>query len=257
MLDVILNNFVAFMFILLRVLALFFSAPMLSDNALPQTVRILISIFIAYLIIISLNIQVPTTDLSMWFLTFNAIKELLIGFSIGFFMQMIFWAVSYGGSLMGFDLGLAMAQVFNPNQEFSTDVVSQLLYILSIFIFIMINGHLFLFTALRESFNFIPLGGFQLDENSANMLIRHAGNVFIFAVKIASPIMVTFFLMNIAEAIMSRIIPQMQVFFVLYPLRIGIGFFLISSSMVFFFYIIKELLKLHEQNLLSLIKALG
>lgn len=257
MLDILINNFVAFIFILLRILALFFSAPLLSDSALPVMVRILISIFLAYLVVISLNLSVPVGELSMWYLTVNALKELMVGFIIGFFMQLIFWAISYGGSLMGFDLGLAMAQIFNPNQEISTDVVSQLIYILSVFIFIMINGHLFLFTAIRESFEVIPLGEISFGRYALDILIKQTANVFIIAVKIASPIMVTFFLLNIAEAIMSRIIPQMQVFFVLYPLRIGIGFFLISLSMVFFFHIIKQLLILHEENLLTLIKAIG
>ncbi len=257
MLDILVNNFIVFIFIFLRVIALFLSAPILSDNSIPVILRVLLSIFLAYVVLISLNIRTPYNSLNIYYLSVTAIKEMIVGLSIGFFMQLIFWGITYGASLIGFDLGLSMATVFNPHQEMSIDVVTQLFYLLAMLIFLLINGHIFLFSALYESFKIIPVGGLKFAEETANELIKQSANVFIIAVKIASPIMVTFFLINIAEGIMSRIIPQMQVFFVLYPLRIGVGFLLISVTMIFFFYVIKELLKIHESNLIKFIRVLS
>lgn len=257
MLDILLNNFIVFILILLRILALFFSAPILSDKAIPTTVKIMVSVFMAYMILISLQISTPVKELDFIGLTVMALKEMIVGFAIGFFMQLIFWGVTYGASLMGFDLGLSMATVFNPNLELASDVISQLFYLFSILIFLLINGHIFLFSALYESYKIIPIDGLKISELTSEQLIKNSANVFVVAVKIASPIMVTFFLINIAEGIMSRIIPQMQVFFVLYPLRIGVGFLIISVSMLFFFYIIKEMLKLHETNLIKFIRVLS
>ncbi|RMD50510.1 MAG: flagellar biosynthetic protein FliR [Ignavibacteria bacterium] len=257
MIDILTNNFVSFLLIFLRIIAMFFSAPILSDNSIPVFVKIVLALFMSYVLLISLNINTPLASLNFTYLTISALKEIIVGLAIGFFMQLIFWGISYGASLIGFDLGLSMATVFNPNLEISGDVVSTLFYILAMLTFLLINGHIFLFTALHESFKLIPPTELKISDSTAQELIIQSANVFIIAVKIASPIMVTFFLMNIAEGIMSRIIPQMQVFFVLYPLRIGVGFLLITTTMIFFFYVIKELLKLHETNLIKFIRVLG
>jgi len=257
MLDILINNFVTFLFIFLRMLGMFIAAPLYGTSLLPTTIKILLSIFLAYIVLISLNIKAPVIELTYWHISFTAAKELIVGMMIGFFMQLIFWGVTYGASLMGFDLGLSMAQLFDPTQDLSIDVVSRLFNIFTILIFLLMNGHIFLVSAVYQSFKIIPISGFNYTKLTNQVLVKQAANVFIIAVKIASPIMVTFFLINIAEGIMSKIIPQMQVFFVLYPLRIGIGFLLISMSMVYFFYIIKELLKLHERNLFTLMRAMG
>jgi flagellar biosynthetic protein FliR len=79
----------------------------------------------------------------------------------------------------------------------------------------------------------------------------------IIAVKIASPIIVSYFLIQIAEGILGKVIPQMQVFFVAQPLVIGIGFTLLISLVPVYLYVIKYLLKGTEDNLMFLIKAMG
>ena len=63
--------------------------------------------------------------------------------------------------------------------------------------------------------------------------------------------------MYIAEGIIARVIPNMQVFFVTQPLKIGLGFALLISVTPVYVYVIKNLLKDYEDNLFQLIKAMG
>jgi flagellar biosynthetic protein FliR len=76
-------------------------------------------------------------------------------------------------------------------------------------------------------------------------------------VKIAAPIMVSFFLIHIGEGIIARVIPQMQVFFVTQPLKIGLGFALLAGITPIYVYVIKNLLQDYENSLFNLIKAMG
>ena len=69
--------------------------------------------------------------------------------------------------------------------------------------------------------------------------------------------MVSFFLINIAEGILARIIPQMQVFFVTQPLKLMIGFLMLAFIVPVYIYVLKGLLRNFEDGLLTLIKAIG
>ncbi len=257
MLDVLVNNFVGFLLVFTRVFALFISAPILSDRAVPMTLRLLISIFLALILVMITKVNIAIGDVNLWFIAISVLRELVTGLLIGFFMHLIFWGITFAGSIMGFDLGLSLAELISPMQEINADVVSYLIYLLGILVFILIDGPEFLIRSLYYSFKVIPLNGLVLGKEVENSLIKHSAEVFIIAVKIASPIMVTFFLLDISEGIMSKIIPQMQVFFVLYPLRLGLGLLMVSVSIIFFFFVIKNLLVLHEESLLNLIKAMG
>ena len=120
----------------------------------------------------------------------------------------------------------------------------------------MIDGHHYLIRALALSFRVVPIGSFTMSVPLHLLLVKMAGSVFVIAVKIASPIMVSFFLIHIAEGIISKVIPQMQVFFVTQPIKIGAGFLLLVTLAPIYVYVIKNLLKGYEDSLYSLIKAM-
>lgn len=88
-------------------------------------------------------------------------------------------------------------------------------------------------------------------------MIKLAGSVFVIAFKIATPILISFFLINIAEGIISRMIPNMQVFFVTQPLKVGLGLFMLGLISPVYIYMIKNLLRDYENQLYLLINSMG
>ena len=172
-------------------------------------------------------------------------------------LQFVFWGVSYAGTLIGFDMGLTMAEVFNPSADESNNVIGEFLYYGALMIFFIINGHHYIISSLKHSFSIIPLGKFTLTKPVYDLIVVYAASVFVIAVKIASPIMVSFFLIHIAEGIIARIIPQMQVFFVTQPLKIGIGLLMLAAITPLYLYVIKNLLQDYEGKLYNLIEAMG
>ncbi len=257
MLDVLVNNFVGFLLVFVRVLALFVAAPILGDRSIPMLLRVLFSLFLALILVMITKVNIAIGDVNLWFIVMAALKEMVTGLMIGFFMHLIFWGISFAGSIMGFNLGLSLAELISPIEDISGDVISFSIYLFGMLIFLLLDGPEFLVRSLYYSFKVIPLSGINLTKEVETSLLRRSAEVFVIAVKIASPIMVTFFLLDISEGIMSKIIPQMQVFFVLYPLRLGVGILMVSVSIVFFFFVIKNLLVIHEENLLNLIKAMS
>ena len=77
------------------------------------------------------------------------------------------------------------------------------------------------------------------------------------AIKISSPILVAFFLIHLASAIIARVSPSFQVFFVLLPLKLGLGLFLVALVMPLYIYLFRTLIYEYEDKLFEIVKALG
>lgn len=257
MTTILINDFIIVLLIFLRIAAAMFAAPVLGNKALPFLVKIFLSIFIAYLVFLVINTSQITIELNMWFLVLNAFKEILTGLIFGFMLNFIFYGILFAGTLMGFDIGITIAEMFNPAEGISGNPIGELLFFMTLLLYLLINGHHYLIQSISYSFKIIPIGKFTFVQSAYDLLIKYSASVFIIALKIASPIMVSFFLIHIAEGIIARVIPQMQIFFVTQPLKIALGLFMLASLAPFYVYIIKNLLYKYEDQLFNMIKAMS
>ncbi|NCS89053.1 MAG: flagellar biosynthetic protein FliR [Ignavibacteria bacterium CG2_30_36_16] len=257
MTDILIVDFVVVIFIFLRVFSAFIAAPIFGHNAIPIVIKISLSIVLSYIIFLTIDRSAFNVPVSLWSLTVYGAKEIITGLTMGFMLHFVFYGISYAGTLIGFDMGLVMAEMFNPMEETSNNVIGEAIYFASVIILFLINGHHYIIRGLVSSFDLIPLGKFTITNATLELLINYSAGVFVIAVKIASPILVSFFLIHIAEGITARAIPQMQIFFVTQPLKLGLGFVLLASITPIYIYVIKNLLKGYEDSLYNLIKAMS
>lgn len=254
---ILVKDFIIVLLIFFRILSAFIAAPVFGDKAIPTLAKIFLAFLIAYIIFSVMDTSAINVQIELWWLFINSIKEIIAGLLIGFSLNFVFYGFSYAGTLMGFDMGLNMAQVFNPSDGTETDIIGQFIYFIAILVFFLINGHHYLIRELAYSFKVLPVGKFLINKSVLDLLITYSANVFIIAIKISAPILISFFLVNIAEGITARVIPQMQIFFVTQPLKLGLGFMLLVFSAPLLIYVIKNLLKACEDNLYDLVKAMG
>ena len=257
MTNIYVADFVFVLLIFVRIVSAFFAAPVLGHKAFPALAKIFVAFLLAYVVYFSLPDKTLKIEITQWSLAANIFKEAITGLILGFSLNLVFYGVSYAGTLIGFDMELAMAEVFNPGEDVSNNAVGEVFYLGAMLVFLLINGHHFLIQALSYSFKIIPLGKFSVTKPVYDLLLVYSASVFVIAVKIASPILVSFFLVNIAEGILARIIPQMQVFFVTQPLKLIMGFLMLAFIVPVYVYVLKGLLRNFEDGLLTLIKAMG
>jgi flagellar biosynthesis protein FliR len=250
-------DFILVFLIFIRISTALISSPVFGSKTFPTLPKIFLSLIIAYIVYLTIDRSVLADVPTGWMLVILSIKEAITGLILGFMMQFVFWGVSYAGTLVGFDMGLTMAEVFNPSSEESGNVVGEFLYYGALMVFFLINGHHYIISSVKHSFSVIPIGKFTITKPVYDLIVVYSASVFIIAVKIASPIMVSFFLVHIGEGIVARIIPQMQVFFVTQPLKIGVGLVMLASIMPLYIYVIKNLLQDYENKLYNLIAAMG
>lgn len=250
-------DFIIVFLIFVRISTALIASPVFGSRSVPALPKIFLSLVIAYVVYLTIDRNAIASVPSGWMLVILSLKEAVTGLIIGFMLQFVFWGVSYAGTLIGFDMGLTMAEVFNPSSDESGNVVGEFLYYGALMIFFLINGHHYIISSLKHSFSVVPLGKFVISKPVFDLIIIYSASVFIIAVKIASPIIVSFFLVHIGEGIVARIIPQMQVFFVTQPLKVGIGVAMLGAITPLYLYVIKNLLQDYENKLYSLIAAMG
>lgn len=255
--EILIRDFIIVILITLRITGAFVAAPVFGHKSLPALVKIFLAFFIAYMIFLTLDTSKIHVEITFWFLFTSAVKELIAGLILGFMLNFVFYGVLYAGTFIGFDMGIAISDVFDPSEGINSNPIGEVLYFVSLLIFLLINGHHYLIEGLSFSFLTIPIGQSVLTQSLNDLLIKYSVQVFVIAVKIASPVMVSFFLVHIAEGIIARIIPQMQVFFVTQPLKIALGFLMLAGIAPIYIYVIKNLLRNYETQLVEIVKAMS
>lgn len=185
-----------------------------------------------------------------------ASKELLAGLLIGFSAMTLFWAVQVAGQIIGFQIGFAVMEVIDPSTATGVSILGQFQYIIAILIFLAIDGHHLLINAVVQSFSIAPLGHIAFSGATSGIITRLCVNVFAIAIKIGAPVIVTLFLTDVALGILARTVPQMNVFIVGFPLKVGAGFLILAASFPFFNYVLSRFIAGMDDSLIQLIHSM-
>jgi flagellar biosynthesis protein FliR len=127
--------------------------------------------------------------------------------------------------------GLGLIHLVDPNEGGQSGIFSTLFELVAGLIFFSMNGHHLLIQALFSSFNVFPLAGDKFALRVLEGLITSAGQIFTIALKISAPVVVGLLLTDIVLGIISRAIPQMNVFMVAQPLQFGFAVLLLMLSL--------------------------
>lgn len=250
------SQFVLFLLIFARVASMIIVAPIVGHQSVPVQAKVAIGLFISYVLYPLVASQQQTVSLELVAIAVVAIKEIFLGLLIGFAMGLIFAGVRFAGELIAFDMGISMANVFDPESNQSNPVVGEFLYVVMLLTFLLLNGHHFIFQSLYYLFQAVPLGGLTISAPLTDWMIKLSGIVFIIGVKMAAPVIVASFLMNVALAVLSRVVPQMNIFSVSFPLKIGVGFAVLISSGPLMIFVFKKMLTGFENDILEMMKVL-
>ena len=241
--------------IFVRVVTVLSVAPIFSNEVIPVQIRLAISLFFAFTLFPILRDQLPHINLDFLSFVILVLIETVTGLIIGFMIHMIFLGMQIAGELMGYDLGLNVATMYDPETG-NNPVMGRFFYYTSILIFLFLNGHHFIVESIKISYESIPISGFVISNDFIEKAVKITSTIFIVAIKIAAPVIISLFLTNIALGIMARVVPQMNIFIVGFPLKIGIGLLVITAMIPFAFVIFKKLLNIFEFSIVELIRVM-
>ncbi|AOV96595.1 flagellar biosynthetic protein FliR [Edwardsiella hoshinae] len=204
-----------------RLLALYSTAPLLGEKAIPRKVRIALAALTTFLIAPQLP---PTTvTLASGGALWLAIQQILIGCAIGLTMQLAFAAVRLAGEVIGMQMGLSFATFFDPSGGPNMPVLARLLNLLMLLLFLCFNGHLWLISLLADSFHTLPLSTSPLAGNGFLALAQSGHLIFLNGMMLALPLITLLLTLNMALGLLNRMTPQLSIFVVGFPLTLTIG----------------------------------
>jgi flagellar biosynthetic protein FliR len=128
---------------------------------------------------------------------------------------------------MDLQMGFAMANIIDPISGVTAPIMGNLKYMLLMLVFLSINGHHYLLSAIMDSYKWLPLDNklFQVyyGGNITLFLIRTFADTFLLAIQISAPIVVAMLLTDFGLALLARTAPQYNVFVIGIPIKIIIG----------------------------------
>ncbi len=214
-----------------RVAALFGSIPVFSSIQVPAKIRVGLSIGLALLLFPVLEPYIPTRNLTLLNLAFIITNEALLGFMIGLTARLIFTAIEYGGTVIGYQMGFAAANVFDPQTNHQISQISQFQNVFAILIFLALDVHHIFLRAIVESYQLIVPGALDFSGGAVPFLMKLASGMFVLGIKFSAPILAVLLLSGLVLGILARVFPQLNVFLLSFPLNIGLSFFVIGLTL--------------------------
>ncbi|MGB5256520.1 MAG: flagellar biosynthetic protein FliR [Woeseiaceae bacterium] len=226
----ILETLAVYIWPFVRIGAFLMVMPLIGGSFTPLRVRLLLAIALTIAIAPIIPPAVTQDVLSVAGLV-TMIQEIAIGVALGFLVQLVFDAIALGAQVIAMSMGLGFAVFLDRARGISIPVLGQLFLMLSMLIFLSIDGHLAMIQLLADSFRAWPMGEGGVTLPVLSELLVWTAQLFIFAVKIALPAVTALLIVNLAFGVMSRAAPTLNLFAVGFPVSMLLGFVVIFLNM--------------------------
>jgi flagellar biosynthetic protein FliR len=151
------------------------------------------------------------------------VGEMLLGLAIGMAVTILFGGLQLAGLAVSQQMGISLAEVFDPNFGDTSEVVGTLYYWVGLMLFLAIGGHRLLIGAVLDSFKIIPLGGAVVSTKATGLLTGALTASVVMAFKMSLPVVLTLFLTSVAMGLISRTLPQLNIMTAGFALRTSLG----------------------------------
>jgi flagellar biosynthetic protein FliR len=158
-------------------------------------------------------------------LAYQVAIQFLVGAVLGFASLLVFIAILLGGQIIDLEMGFAIANLIDPVSNLQQTLLGQFQYIIALLFFLAMNGHHYFVDAVARSFDILPLDVFHYRYALHGKLTAMLSEVFVVAFQLAFPVAASLFLSDLVLGFLSRLVPQMNVFVVGFPLKLALGFF--------------------------------
>ncbi len=227
-----------FMLIFSRLAAMLMLMPALGETSIPANVRLILALLLTFVmmpLVASSYGAIPDTVPG---LAFIVLTEVAIGLFIGGAARIIMSALHVAGNIVALQMSLAFAQNVDPTQGQQGVLISNFLSLTAVTLIFATNLDHLMIAAMRDSYELfvpgqpIPVGDFS------QMAVKFVSGAFKLGLQLAAPFLVFGLIFYLGIGILSRLMPQIQIFFIAMPANIMLGFvlllFLLGAMMTWF-----------------------
>ncbi len=215
-----------FSLVAMRMSGLIFLNPLLGRRNIPNHVKAGMVLVLTLLVYQTASGTVFETSSSLIY-GFLLIKEFAVGYVLGYVMELFYFVITYAGAILDFQLGLSMAQAYDPQTNSQVALSGNLYQIFYSLLFFAVNGHLVLIRTIIRSGEIVPYGETAITTGLALAVLDLFRECVVLAFRFTFPIFAVEFLVQFAVGIMMKIVPQLNIFVINIQFKIAIGFFML------------------------------
>ena len=246
-----------FFLVSLRVGAIIMSIPVFDSRGIPVLFKFAMSLAIGFILFSQLRLDAFPIANNLFAFGVSAAGEIIFGLIIGFSVKIIFAGIQLAGQLAGYQMGLAIANVMDPSTSEQVPLLAQFNNLFGLLIFLSINAHFWFIKTIFQSYRIVPPLNVNFSSSLMDPLVELSGNIFVIALQVGAPVIAAMLLISVAFGLVARTVPQMNVFIVAMPLKIGVGLLFIGFSLPYLSVYLENTFKDLGQNILFVIKAMS
>ena len=245
-----------FFLVFIRVGAILMFMPIFDSRSIPLFFKVALAFASSIVLFPLLELEPLPLVGNVFLLGVRVISEILIGLVIGFAVKLIFAGIQLAGQLAGYQMGMALVNVMDPASSQQVPVLAQFMNLFGLLIFITINAHHWFIKALKHSFEIVPPVSASFSGSLLAQIVKMSGNVFVIGIQVGAPIIAAMLVTSVAFGLIARTVPQMNVFIVAMPLKIGVGLLFLGFSLPYFSAFLQKIFSGLGQNIILMLKAM-
>lgn len=237
LLTIYLQDIYTFLIVMARFGGFFAFAPIFSESRINVRLRLMIALFFTLVITPAVTAYLPE-NLPATSGLFNIMiaGEILVGLFAGLIGRLLLMALDVAGSLIGFQMSLANAFTQSAATSQQSSLPAAFLTVMAVVLIFSTGFHHVMIKMIMESYALFPPGQFppfsEMSSDMAQIFTKFLSASFLLGLQVAAPVIILGLIMFFAAGIMNRLMPQIQVFFILQPLQILLGMITLTLSLV-------------------------
>jgi flagellar biosynthetic protein FliR len=204
--------------------------PALGSVFIPQRVRLVLSLALSLAIMPTVP-HFPQLDNNPAIVLYQIFSEIVIGLMIGSIAKIIAMALNVAGQIIGTQAGLGQAMLFNPNTGAQISVFDNFLEIMFLALLFTLNLHHVLIFGLVQSYTTFPPVPSIPFADFAQLITQKVSESFAIGVQMAAPLIIVGIIINLASGLLARLMPSLQVFYIILPAQIALSFFIFAATL--------------------------
>jgi flagellar biosynthesis protein FliR len=244
-----------FILIFFRVASILWLIPLFSTRSVSISFKAVLSLSISFLLydLVSVN---NTFGSDPYYMLLLVLKEIFVGLTISLFVRILFSIVYASGEVSALQTGFGFARFMDPVSMTQVSVLEQFLNILTVIIFFAIDAHHIVIKGIFLSFKELPPGSIMLNNSLLHHISNLIGRIFSIGLRIGAPLIVTLFIVDLALGLLSRMIPQINIFVEAMPIKILITFAILSFSLGIMTTSIANIFRAMDMDILKIMRLM-
>jgi flagellar biosynthesis protein FliR len=242
--------------VLVRTGAFLWIFPLFSGPRIPVRLRLALAAFLAMMIAPGLTEPVDILKLDLLQLILLLFKETTVGIFLGFISRLVFFTIQLAGYFISTEIGLQTSTLIVPTDPVPVDVPAAVLNLLAMMLFLSLDVHHSLIIAFQQSYSALPIGAGKITNALFDDFTLRVSKTFLLAIQIAAPLIAISFLLSVIMMMLGRAVPQMNVFFESFTIKLFGGLVVFSLTMNLAAQRISDLLKKVPHDVLEVGKLL-